>query len=72
MDEGVLVPECAICGLDSWRGAAISLHLDHVNGIRNDHRRENLRLLCPNCHSQTVTFAGRNKGRYVPPPRTSS
>ena len=65
VDEGILAPECAFCGIDTWRGMPLSLHLDHINGIRNDHRLGNLRLLCPNCHSQTETFAGRNKGRYL-------
>ena len=41
----------------------LSLQLDHINGINNDHRIENLRFLCPNCHSQTETYAGKNKGR---------
>lgn len=44
-----------------WAGEEIVLHLDHVNGVRNDHRIENLRWLCPNCHSQTKTYCGRNK-----------
>ena len=44
-----------------WAGAALVLHLDHVNGVRNDHRLVNLRWLCPNCHSQTITYCGRNK-----------
>ena len=34
---------------------------NHINGINNDHRLENLRFLCPNCHSQTSTYAGKNK-----------
>jgi hypothetical protein len=59
---GLLTWRCATCGLTSWRGAPLSLHLDHVNGDRCDNRLENLRLLCPNCHSQTDTFAGRNIG----------
>lgn len=42
-----------------WLGNKITLQLDHINGIFNDNRIENLRLLCPNCHSQTETFAGR-------------
>src|SRR5690606_17948485 len=37
-----------------------SLQLDHINGISNDNRIENLRILCPNCHSQTATYAGKN------------
>lgn len=41
----------------------MTLQLDHINGVRDDNRIENLRFLCPNCHSQTDTFAGRNKQR---------
>lgn len=47
---------------DTWNGEALVLQLDHINGINNDNRLENLRLLCPNCHSQTSTFAGKNIG----------
>lgn len=52
-----------ICGGlgDEWNGNKISLHLDHINGISGDHRLENLRFLCPNCHSQTKNYTGRNK-----------
>ena len=59
--EGLLTYECSGCGISSWRGNSLSLHLDHINGVRDDHRLENLRLLCPNCHSQTETYCGRNK-----------
>ena len=53
---------CAECGLgEEWRGKPITLQLDHVNGIHTDNRLENLRLLCPNCHTQTETFCGKNK-----------
>jgi hypothetical protein len=61
--EKRLAQQCAECGLTEWRGQAISLEIDHVNGDRNDWRMENLRLLCPNCHSQTSTYGGRNKAR---------
>lgn len=62
--EGLLQPYCYICKMNSWLNKPISLQLDHINGINKDHRIENLRLLCPNCHSQTETFAGKNlKGR---------
>lgn len=66
---GLLRETCATCGLGpSWNGASLTLQLDHVNGDRADNRLENLRLLCPNCHSQTDTFAGRSGRTRVLPP----
>lgn len=57
-----LIPyECAICGTKEWNGKTLSLELDHINGINNDNRLENLRFLCPNCHSQTTTYGSRNQ-----------
>lgn len=61
--DGILAKECAICGISAWLGEPLSLHLDHKNGKSRDHRRENLRLLCPNCHSQTPTYCGKNIGK---------
>lgn len=56
-----LLPEgCSRCGILEWRGKGISIHIDHINGVKDDWRLENLRMLCPNCHSQTPTFSGRN------------
>lgn len=57
--EGLLEYRCYKCGIKDWNGEDITLQLDHVSGERTDNRLENLRLLCPNCHSQTPTALGR-------------
>lgn len=54
--------QCAWCKItDTYDGRPIVLQLDHINGINTDNRLENLRLLCPNCHSQTDTFTSKNR-----------
>jgi hypothetical protein len=60
--DGLKDNRCERCGIADWLGEPLSLCLHHVNGIRDDNRLENLQLLCPNCHSQTENFAGRNAG----------
>ena len=53
---------CAACGVGpEWNERPLVLHVDHINGDYCDCRPENLRFLCPNCHSQTSNFAGRGK-----------
>ena len=53
--------KCSKCSIDNWQNETIVLDLDHINGNNRDNRLENLRYLCPNCHSQTDTYKGRNK-----------
>lgn len=54
--------DCSICEIKpEWNGKYLSLQVDHVNGIRGDNRPENVRLVCPNCHSQTDTFSGKKR-----------
>jgi Zn finger protein HypA/HybF involved in hydrogenase expression len=63
LDAGILENRCSRCGIAEWQGGYLSCHIDHINGVRDDHRLENLRMLCPNCHSQTDTYGGKNMRR---------
>jgi hypothetical protein len=53
--------ECSICKIKEWNNIPISLEVDHIDGDTFNNAISNLRILCPNCHSQTPTFRGRNK-----------
>jgi len=54
---------CHKCKLDEWMSEPIALEIEHLNGEHTDNRRENLIALCPNCHSLSVTWRGRNKSK---------
>lgn len=58
--EKILENKCNLCGLSDWLDNPIILHLDHIDGNNHNHLINNLRLLCPNCHSQTDTWCGKN------------
>lgn len=61
LEAHLLEYKCALCGNEGiWNGQPLTLQIDHINGINNDNRLKNLRFLCPNCHSQTETFSGKN------------
>jgi hypothetical protein len=57
--EKILEYKCTHCGIFEWNKKDISLQLDHIDGNNHNHKLENLRLLCPNCHSQTDTWCGK-------------
>lgn len=60
--HGLIEYVCSECGQKDWHnGKPLSLQLDHINGINNDNRLENLRFLCPNCHTQTSTFGSKRR-----------
>lgn len=54
--------KCVCCGLENWLNKPVSLELDHIDGNSSNNDPSNLRMLCPNCHSQTPTWKARNKG----------
>lgn len=66
INEGILIEQCFFedCPTRNknklWRGIPLVFQLDHINGVNTDNRLENLRLLCPNCHTQTDTYCGKN------------
>jgi 5-methylcytosine-specific restriction endonuclease McrA len=73
VNDGVLKYECVLCGNDGTHNdLPLTLQLDHINGVNDDHRLKNLRLLCPNCHTQQDTYAGKNKPKKQEPEKGPS
>ena len=67
-DTGLKQRRCELCGQgEEWRGRRMSLILDHINGIADDNRLENLRIVCPNCAATLETHCGRANRRGRPP-----
>jgi hypothetical protein len=67
IEDGLIPYVCYECkSLPLWNEKPLTLQLEHKNGINTDNRLENLCFLCPNCHSQTETWGGRNKKRVLP------
>lgn len=61
LNEGLIKNECFTCGITDWNGKSLPLELDHIDGNPTNHNIDNLRMLCPNCHSQTETFRAKNR-----------
>jgi hypothetical protein len=66
LNDKLIEYKCSKCGNDGeWKYEKLTLQLEHKNGVNNDNRLENLCFLCPNCHSQTKTFAGKSKNKKI-------
>lgn len=67
-DEGIKDRVCELCGLREWMSKEIRFDLDHINGDHGDNRLDNLRIVCPNCHSQTPTYCKTRATREIGTP----
>lgn len=54
-------PFCEKCGISEWNGKELVFQIHHIDGNHINHKKENLQLLCPNCHSQTETFSNKKR-----------
>ena len=60
LSEGLIKNQCSICKITNWNDKTLNMELDHIDGNRTNHKLKNLRMLCPNCHSQTDTYRAKN------------
>jgi hypothetical protein len=58
--NGILENKCFVCGITEWNGIKLNMELDHIDGNKYNHKIDNLRMLCPNCHAQTETYRAKN------------
>lgn len=65
VEEGYKEKRCERCGIVDWMGQEITFHLHHKDGNHNNNLLENLQSLCPNCHSQTDSFAGKSSKKNI-------
>lgn len=61
LKENVFQNKCDVCGITEWNNKTLNMELDHIDGNRTNHKLENLRMLCPNCHAQTDTYRSKNR-----------
>lgn len=61
LSANMIENKCSVCGISEWMGETLNCHLDHIDGNNENNEFSNLRMLCPNCHSQTDTYTGKNK-----------
>jgi hypothetical protein len=63
ISDNIFPHQCSYCQFSNWNDQPIPLELDHIDGNHQNNQLINLRLLCPNCHAQTSTYRGKNKGK---------
>ena len=62
ISEGIKNNKCEVCACESlWNNKPLLMELDHIDGDRTNHKLDNLRMICPNCHSQTETYRSKNR-----------